>query len=397
MFPLRVRVWSQGRKPDLLNVIGNPKAEHTDAATDATGDDRERSWPTKRKLPEDQRPIVQEGRWRRGYGAKARGRRGCITQLQNALGALPEDAWSNLMKATGLRTRTRPMRKGAWTMQALNLAMQASVQPGVGDPQSVVRQLKRLNAGTYRVDAFLVVRVARTFGVALDDLVFLHEVPPRHLLKGNANPVAQLNACRHVQSMRALRKYDVALEPLGGHDTLAKLATDILDPYTRKDLVQRWQPEEALSPADSELPALRTLNALLTGGDGPQERLAEYLRASISAVEQMGLCLRVGRYISVAEAPYPVRRVHVVVAHAPGDICTQVNLLPSSRNRPTIREEVLADGDLSVVPGILNDIAWCGHWEGRWLPFSPLDAPDWIRQAVEQQAKACAEQVTPAP
>ena len=47
MFPLRVRVWSQGRKPDLLNVIGKPKAEHTDAATDATDDGRERSWPTK--------------------------------------------------------------------------------------------------------------------------------------------------------------------------------------------------------------------------------------------------------------------------------------------------------------------------------------------------------------
>jgi hypothetical protein len=119
--------------------------------------------------------------------------------------------------------------------------------------------------------------------------------------------------------------------------------------------------------------------------------LTNELRSIVGRVEQAGFIAKLGRYISVARTRSgyasglinPVRCVTVVIAPNPGDDHTSVDLLASYELGTTVREALLAEGDTTVSREIRNDIEWCGHWEGRWFPYTPLDMPKWMRKSFQ--------------
>jgi hypothetical protein len=255
----------------------------------------------------------------------------------------------------------------------------------------VFKQLGRLEKGEERIDADLVVRIARTFGVELNDLVFTHEVCCGEGGVGRDNPIAALEEERDDKFEAALQQYRVALAPLGGEESFRRLAADIADPGTEKEPRYPWQTAGSAVPRDRWPDAVRRLEDLLCDRTTPVDRLAADLREAAGGLERAGYRVGVGRHIGVEDGPdkllgEPVRRVTVVVSAEPGDVDVQVDLLPSLQCKPTWREERLMMGDRSVVPEIRRDIAWCGHWEGRWFPYLPLDAPDWLKEKAERRA-----------
>jgi hypothetical protein len=334
-------------------------------------------WECLPEPPERLRPVVQKVQWRRDYGAKAHGKFECIKRLKRALETLRPGKWSN-------QRLIREMRASPWRLTA--------------DDEAIARQLVRLESGTHRVDAKLVVALARTFGVELDDLVFTHEVCRAGDSAGQDNPIAELEEERNAKYYAALRRYEVALAPLGDKESCHRLAIDVATPAVERRWKHPYRTAADDVPRDRWPEALRRLGRLLLG-KAPPDRLAADLRVAVGDLERCDLRVGVGRHIQVVGPDLtalfsspppgdPVRRVTVVVSPAPGDTRVHVDLLPSSRLRPTWREESLDEGDLSVVPQIRRDIAWCGHWEGRWFPFLPLDAPDWLKRAAEQRAAA---------
>src|SRR5918998_409823 len=84
-----------------------------------------------------------------------------------------------------------------------------------GGKTAADRQLVRLEDGKERIGADLVVQIARTFGVELDELVFTHEVYGRKDSVGQRNPIAALEEERDARLHEALRRYEVTLAPLG--------------------------------------------------------------------------------------------------------------------------------------------------------------------------------------
>lgn len=388
LFPLRVRPPGDDRRLRILYVVGNPKdeiAEDDDpddgAALLNAADMRRLSlkpgaiWRSLPEQAEHERPIVQEVPWRRDYGAKAHGRSGCITRLKRALEALRGGKWTN--------TRiVDEMKASGWRFEA-------------DDHVSIARQLSRLEAGTHRVDEMLVVAIARTLAVELDDLVFTHEVFRGEDRAGQGNPIAALAEERDAKFDAALRRYDVTLAPLVDDESYSRLAKDIADPAIAKGWRHPYRNYPDDVPRHRWPEALRRLQGLLLDKKAPVDRLAAELQAVVGALDQCDLRVGVGRHIRVVGLADqytnpppgdPVRRVTVVVSAKPGDTLVHVDLLSSSRNRPTWREERLDEGDLSVVPEIRSDIAWCGHWEGRWFRALPLDAPDWLWRAAERRA-----------
>lgn len=360
LFPRRFRVWEDDRRPDILNVEGNPKdddvLDEDDPATGA-GAPEDDFWLKRRSLPDRERPVVQNVRFRRDYGRKTHGRRGCITALKRALEVRVGGRWSN------------PRLIEAMEKDGHRFA----------DPASVDRQLQRLNAGVRRVDAALAVRLAGAFGVPLDDLVFTHEVCVAEDRADEANPIAELENARRERLERRLRNYEVRLTPLGDNEARRELAADIADLYTDRELRHPWRSSAGEAPRRKLPPALRRLSRLLDDKEAPSDRLVDGMRAAEAGLERLGLVVKVGRHIGVNSfdtVSRSERRVTVVVAPAPGPDCIQVDLFPSYCARPTEREEVLDEGDRSVVRWIREDIAWCGHWEGRWFPTLPLDGAD---------------------
>ena len=388
LFPLRVRPPGDVPRPRVLNVVGDPEEEILvddvlDGGAAATNGVRTQNlspmralpWDSLPEPPEDERPIVQEVAEREEHGATAHGRKGCISGLKRSLSALCGGKWTN----------PRLIKK----------MDESGLPPAYASTSAAARQLVRLEAGDERIGAGLVVQIARTFGVELDELVFTHEVYGRKDSVGQRNPIAALEEERDARLHEALRRYEVTLAPLGDEESYRKLATDIANPAAERELRHPWQTAGSTAPRDRWPEALRRLEDSLSDQAAELHQLAVDLRKAVGDLERAGYRAAFGRHIRVVDPPErsflprpgdPMRRTTVVVSPKPGDTRVHVDLLPSWHRRPTWREELLREGDLSVVPEIREDIAWCGHWEGRWFRFLPLDVPDWLRQAVERHA-----------
>lgn len=405
LLSLEIDIWGGGPCPEILNEAAEPADVDADAGPAVLEDDARLGFLSAQVLePAGREKIVQEVRRRRRYGAKAHGVRGCITALKRTLAALPGDAWGNLMAAAGPQAGLEPLRDGVWTNEALIAATEATNGRPVSSANakahdrrlryldSLGRQLRRLEAGKSRVDPRLVVRLAETFGVNLDQLVYTHEVHRRTSPRGKKNPIAQCEALRLKATHDYLRSYPIDFVPLGDDASYRKLAEDIMDRRTGIEL--RWRPGAAGASAGATPAgggAERHLRKLLGGkGEAPSSLIPE-LRAVVQGIERHGLSVRVGRHIGVTPSEYPPEvappgdpmRCVTVVAAAPDDVGDVVDLLPSWRRGATHRKELLLKGDRSMVRHIRADIDWCGHWEGRWLPCIPLDMPEWIRRAAE--------------
>jgi hypothetical protein len=390
LFPLRVRPPGDDPRPRVLNIVGKAQDKQDETVGDDVPDDgatatsdaharrlsptRAIPWECLPDPPEDERPIVQQVAYLERKGAKAYGRSGCVTRLKRALEALCG---------------------GRWTSQRLVKEMQASGWRFAADDESVARQLSRLESGMTRIDEMLVVMLARTFGVELDDLVFMHDVCEEGDSVDRGNPISALEEERNTRLHAALRGYEVTLAPLGDEASCRQLAMDIANPAAEKELRPPYRTAADDVPRERWPDALRHLDDSLSDRTAPLDQLARDLQRAVGSLERAGFRAAFGRHIRVVDSPRqsylpqpgdPERCVTVVVSHAPGDPRVHVGLLPSWRRRPTWREECLHEGDLSVVPGIRKDIAWCGHWEGRWFPFLPLDAPDWLKQEAERRA-----------
>jgi hypothetical protein len=374
-FPLRVSLWSEASRPTYLTYWDESEPEPTSEAPSETTIRRthnaNRTIERRKIGPLDLQFIPNDKRYR----STLVGRQGCINQLVVALERYRGDNCS-----------------------VLDIAVEIAQETENSETDKYERALHRINAGS-RVGAALVVRLARAYGLDPNDLAFVHTAykSKRQSARSKLGPIETLQVERRDEELEALANFTLCSQPLATMDSCNQLTKDLVSKVVL-DIAEPWRNSGNTNTDVIKCVASRFVALLLEVQDGDalpssvKTNLSTCLHAIAGELRSHGVTVSFARYIGVREADSACvddrlnmeeRRVVVVLEPTARPTGIIVDLRTDQKNRPSAREKALSEGDTAAaVRSIERDIDWCGHWEGRWLPFWPLSAPDWFRKFI---------------
>jgi hypothetical protein len=368
IFPLTVDPWDGQPRPEYFHPRAEPK--HRSKPKDRGSDDQviavSHNGARRIEVREIGNLLVQVAEDNKVARATVIGRRGCIDGLKVALARIRGGEWSNG------RIAEEVWKGGA----------------------SIERMLVRLNAGA-RISISFMIRLAQEYGLDPEDLAFLHTAlsadPGRR--KSKADPIANLRRQREEAMLKALACFPVPLYSVTEPTECEKLACDLLKRGTRVHIERRWSHDTSVNAETAAAKVIRFCELLdkisnLEPIARAMRPLSTALLVATCELATIGIATKAARYIGVRrddteEGDYrsrcPERRVVVLLESAPGKDHYVIDLRQDNANRPSTREDDFYERDQqAALRSIRRDMAWCGHWEGRWFPVWPQPAPSWL-------------------
>ena len=222
--------------------------------------------------------------------------------------------------------------------------------------------------------------------------------------KAGVNILAQLEKKAATDFSEQLRTVRIEMSNPDTDDERQEVLADLRNASTRIDFLT---PDLISQTGDiAKEIALHKLVARLRSTNKRRRLPSEYVETLQKATAACGRRLLVGRCIRVETPPdgipdapaYHYRQIRLWLGREDELVPTTVDLTGDWRAGRSEREFGLWEGGSpadpdgrKIVKEIRADIAWCGHWEGRWLETWPIPKNAAVKQFVDRSATQAAE------